>query len=112
MDFHAVSDAFVQGHWRVVNGTLLAPRQTLVRIAVGSAAADCARAPLSRPVGSPLVFEPGVTSSVGERRAHRYAAGVVSAVRRQPVQSPLSWSGATTPTMIRKRNAAPVDLER
>ena len=31
MDFDAVGEAFVDGQWRVVDGTLLAPRQTLVR---------------------------------------------------------------------------------
>ena len=29
MDFHAVAEAFVDGQWRVVDGTLLAPRQAL-----------------------------------------------------------------------------------
>jgi hypothetical protein len=42
MDFHAVVEAFVEGNWRVVDGTLLAPRQTLVRIATGRDAADIA----------------------------------------------------------------------
>ena len=42
MDFHAVAEAFVEGKWRVVDGTLLAPRQTLVRIATGRDAADTA----------------------------------------------------------------------
>ncbi len=42
MDFHAVGEAFVDGAWRVVDGTLLAPRQTLVRIATGRDAADTA----------------------------------------------------------------------
>jgi transglutaminase-like putative cysteine protease len=42
MDFHAVAEAFVGGQWRVVDGTLLAPRQTLVRIATGRDAADIA----------------------------------------------------------------------
>ena len=42
MDFHAVTEAFVEGQWRVVDGTLLAPRQTLVRIAIGCDAADTA----------------------------------------------------------------------
>jgi len=42
MDFHAVAEAFVEGAWRVVDGTLLAPRQTLVRIATGRDAADIA----------------------------------------------------------------------
>ena len=42
MDFHAVAEAFVEGQWRVVDGTLLAPRQSLVRIATGRDAADIA----------------------------------------------------------------------
>ena len=29
MDFHAVAEAFVEGQWRVVDATLLAPRQSL-----------------------------------------------------------------------------------
>ena len=42
MDFHSVAEAFVEGQWRVVDGTLLAPRQTLVRIATGRDAAEIA----------------------------------------------------------------------
>jgi transglutaminase-like putative cysteine protease len=42
MDFHAVGEAYVDGHWRVVDGTLLAPRQSLVRIATGRDASDTA----------------------------------------------------------------------
>ena len=42
MDFHAVAEAHVDGHWRVVDATLLAPRQTLVRISTGRDAADTA----------------------------------------------------------------------
>jgi transglutaminase-like putative cysteine protease len=42
MDFHAVAEAFVEGHWRVVDATLLAPRQTMVRIATGRDASDTA----------------------------------------------------------------------
>ena len=42
MDFHAVAEAFVEGQWRVVDATLLAPRQTLVRIATGRDTADTA----------------------------------------------------------------------
>ena len=42
MDFHAVAEAFVNGQWRVVDATCLAPRQTLVRIATGRDAADTA----------------------------------------------------------------------
>ena len=42
MDFHAVAEAFVEGRWRVVDATLLAPRQTMVRIATGRDASDTA----------------------------------------------------------------------
>lgn len=42
MDFHAVAEAFVDGQWRVVDATLLAPRQSLVRIATGRDASDTA----------------------------------------------------------------------
>lgn len=42
MDFHAVAEAFVDGRWRVVDATCLAPRQTLVRISTGRDAADTA----------------------------------------------------------------------
>jgi transglutaminase-like putative cysteine protease len=42
MDFHAVAEGFVDGAWRVVDATCLAPRQTLVRIATGRDAADTA----------------------------------------------------------------------
>lgn len=42
MDFHAVAEAFVDGHWRVVDASLLAPRQSMLRIATGRDAADTA----------------------------------------------------------------------
>lgn len=42
MDFHAVAEAFVDGQWRVVDATCLAPRQSMVRIAIGRDAADTA----------------------------------------------------------------------
>jgi transglutaminase-like putative cysteine protease len=42
MDFHAVAEAAVDGRWRVVDATLLAPRASLVRIATGRDAADTA----------------------------------------------------------------------
>ena len=40
MDFHAVAEASIDGAWYVVDGTLLAPRRSLVRIATGRDAAD------------------------------------------------------------------------
>ncbi|TFC47092.1 transglutaminase family protein [Cryobacterium sp. TMT1-21] len=42
MDFRAVAEAFVDDAWQVVDATLLAPRQSLVRIATGRDAADTA----------------------------------------------------------------------
>ena len=42
MDFHAVAEAWVDGGWRAVDATTLAPRSTLVRIATGRDAADTA----------------------------------------------------------------------
>ena len=42
MDFHAVAEALVDGVWRVVDATLLAPRASLIRIATGRDAADTA----------------------------------------------------------------------
>ena len=42
MDFHAVVEARVDGSWRVLDPTRLAPRSSLVRIATGRDAADTA----------------------------------------------------------------------
>lgn len=42
MDFHAVVEARVDGTWRVLDPTRLAPRSSLVRIATGRDAADTA----------------------------------------------------------------------
>jgi len=42
MDFHAVTEALVDGAWVVVDASLLAPRSALVRIATGRDAADTA----------------------------------------------------------------------
>jgi hypothetical protein len=42
MDFHAVAEAAIDGKWRAVDATLLAPRSSLVRIATGRDAADTA----------------------------------------------------------------------
>jgi transglutaminase-like putative cysteine protease len=42
MDFHAITEACVDGQWIVVDPTLLAPRSTLVRVATGRDAADTA----------------------------------------------------------------------
>ncbi|MCW3493903.1 transglutaminase-like domain-containing protein [Microbacterium sp. SSM24] len=42
MDFHAVAEAYLDGAWYVIDGTRLANRSSLVRIATGRDAADCA----------------------------------------------------------------------
>jgi len=42
MDFHAVAEAYVDGVWRVVDATHLAPRASLLRISTGRDAADTA----------------------------------------------------------------------
>lgn len=42
MDFHAVSEVMIDGSWWVVDGTGLAPRGSMVRIAAGRDAADTA----------------------------------------------------------------------
>ena len=42
MDFHAVVEAAVDGHWWTVDATRLAPRQSMVRISTGRDAADTA----------------------------------------------------------------------
>jgi len=51
MDFHAVAEAFVDGEWRVVDATCLAPRQSMVRIATGRDAAVAGRAAVVRDTG-------------------------------------------------------------
>lgn len=42
MDFHAVVEAAIDGTWRAVDTTTLAPRETLVRISTGRDASDTA----------------------------------------------------------------------
>jgi transglutaminase-like putative cysteine protease len=42
MDFHAVVETEIDGHWRVWDATRSAPRQVMVRIATGRDAADTA----------------------------------------------------------------------
>lgn len=42
MDFHAVVEAWVDGAWRLVDATGLAPRASMLRIATGADAADTA----------------------------------------------------------------------
>ena len=42
MDFHAVAEAYLDGGWQVVDPTLLAPREAMLRIATGHDAAATA----------------------------------------------------------------------
>lgn len=62
MDFHAVAEAAVDGRWRVVDATTLAPRSTLVRIASGRDASDTAF--LSSYGGAVQLLEMSVTAVV------------------------------------------------
>jgi transglutaminase-like putative cysteine protease len=62
MDFHAVVEAHVDGHWYVVDATSLAPRQSLVRIATGRDAADTAFLTITR--GAVTLEELEVTAVV------------------------------------------------
>jgi transglutaminase-like putative cysteine protease len=62
MDFHAVAEAAVDGRWRAVDATTLAPRSTLVRIASGRDASDTAF--LSNYGGALQLQEMGVTAVV------------------------------------------------
>jgi transglutaminase-like putative cysteine protease len=62
MDFHAVAEAGVDGYWRAVDATLLAPRPALVRIAAGRDAADTAF--LSTYGGPADLLETSVTAVV------------------------------------------------
>ena len=62
MDFHAVAEAAVDGVWRVVDATLLAPRSSLVRICTGRDAADTAF--LSSYGGEAMLLESEVTAVI------------------------------------------------
>jgi transglutaminase-like putative cysteine protease len=62
MDFHAVAEAAVDGRWRAVDATTLAPRAALVRISSGRDAADTAF--LSNYGGSLELLEINVTAVV------------------------------------------------
>ncbi len=42
MDFHAIAEAYLDGVWYAIDATRLADRRSLVRIATGRDAADCA----------------------------------------------------------------------
>ena len=64
MDFHAVAEALIDDVWRVVDATLLAPRQSLLRIATGRDAADTAF--LSTVGGAVLVNDMAVSAVVDE----------------------------------------------
>jgi len=54
MDFHAVAEVAVDGTWRVLDATGLAPRASLVRIATGRDAADTA---FMTTIGDPVALE-------------------------------------------------------
>jgi transglutaminase-like putative cysteine protease len=54
MDFHAVFEAAIDGHWYVFDATHLAPRKSMTRIATGRDAADTA---FLSTLGTELEFE-------------------------------------------------------
>ncbi|MFZ0665351.1 MAG: transglutaminase family protein [Acidimicrobiales bacterium] len=62
MDFHAVAEALIDNAWYVVDGTLLAPRKSLARIATGRDAADTSF--LSAYHGNATLVAVTVTSTV------------------------------------------------
>jgi transglutaminase-like putative cysteine protease len=64
MDFHAVVEAWVDGAWRLVDATGLAPRPSLLRIATGRDAADTAF--LTSHCGTVTLTELTVTATVDE----------------------------------------------
>ena len=61
MDFHAVVEAAVDDRWQVVDATLLAPRQSLLRISTGRDAADTA---FLTNFGGGLTLESSVVTAV------------------------------------------------
>jgi transglutaminase-like putative cysteine protease len=63
MDFHAVAEAAIDGRWRVVDPTCLAPRQSMVRIATGADATDTAFMTTVRGAVELEVLEVGATVS-------------------------------------------------
>jgi Transglutaminase-like superfamily len=86
MDLHAVAETFVEGEWRVVDGTLLAPRQTVVRIATGRDAADNRLS--GQPQGRDHTETPSTTWRRSAKRrcgAHSIGATPVVPVQRLPV---------------------------
>ena len=61
MDFHAVTEVAVDGEWQVVDATLLAPRQSLLRVSTGRDAADTA---FLTNYGGGLVLESSVVTAI------------------------------------------------
>ena len=64
MDFHAVVEAWVDGAWRLVDATALAPRASMLRIATGRDAADTAF--MTTHCGAVTLTEMGVTATVDD----------------------------------------------
>jgi transglutaminase-like putative cysteine protease len=64
MDFHAVVEAWVDGAWRLVDATGLAPRASMLRIATGRDAADTAFMTTHR--GAVTLTEMTVTATVDD----------------------------------------------
>jgi transglutaminase-like putative cysteine protease len=74
MDFHAVVEAWVDGAWRLIDATGLAPRASMLRIATGRDAADTAF--LTTHCGTVTLTEMAVTATVDDLPAEDPAAVV------------------------------------
>ena len=74
MDFHAVVEAWVDGAWRLVDATALAPRASMLRISTGRDAADTAF--LTTHCGAVTLTEMTVTATVDELPVEDRAAVV------------------------------------
>jgi transglutaminase-like putative cysteine protease len=75
MDFHAVAEAYIDDAWYVVDGTLLAPRESLVRIATGRDAADTSF--LSSYRGAIALTGMSVTATVGGDLPHEDVTALI-----------------------------------
>ena len=98
MDFHAVAEAYLDGAWYVIDGTRLANRRSLVRIATGRDAADCAF----------LSYHGGY---VGLERMRVDAVGHARCGRRRSRASPRRCGRETTILPIPRSTTSPTLIQ-
>ena len=101
MDFHAVVEADVDGTWRVVDATRLAPLPSLVRICSGRDAADTAF----------LTTLGGVARGVGDRLAARRRGMGAARGQSGPALPPRGRSGPSAALRHRAVRPAPRHAE-